>query len=159
MRLALAEAAKAAAAGEVPAGCVIVEPPVAEDGPPESARILGIAHNRTEGRRDATAHAEMLALSAAFKARRNWRLCGARLYATKEPCPMCAGAIVLARVKTVVWGVSDPKRGGGTVFGVFDHPGVNHHPEIVTGVLEAESRAVLKEFFSHRRCEPPRKMV
>ena len=66
---------------------------------------------------------------------------------------MCAGAIVLARVKTVVWGVSDPKRGGGTVFGIFDHPGINHHPEIVSGVLEEESRTVLQEFFRRRRKE------
>ncbi len=66
---------------------------------------------------------------------------------------MCAGAIVLARVKTVVWGVSDPKRGGGTVFGIFDHPGINHHPEIVTGVLEEESRAILQDFFRRRRKE------
>lgn len=66
---------------------------------------------------------------------------------------MCAGAIVLARVKTVVWGVSDPKRGGGTVFGIFDHPGINHHPEILTGVLENESRAILQEFFRRRRKE------
>ena len=66
---------------------------------------------------------------------------------------MCAGAIVLARVKTVVWGVSDPKRGGGTVFGIFDHPGINHHPEIVSGVLEEESRTILQEFFRRRRKE------
>ena len=66
---------------------------------------------------------------------------------------MCAGAIVLARVKTVVWGVSDPKRGGGTTFGIFDHPGINHHPEIVTGVLEAESKAVLQDFFRRRRAD------
>ena len=66
---------------------------------------------------------------------------------------MCAGAIVLARVKTVVWGVSDPKRGGGTVFGIFDHPGINHHPEVVSGVLEEESRTILQEFFRRRRKE------
>jgi len=74
-----------------------------------------------------------------------------RLYVTKEPCPMCAGAIVLARVKTVVWGVSDPKRGGGTVFGIFDHPGINHHPDIVSGIMEEESKSILQRFFKSRR--------
>ena len=161
MRMALREAEKAAADGEVPTGCVIVEPAVLEpahdghpavfDPNPSLARILGRGHNQTEGLSDATAHAEMLALSAAFAAKGNWRLAGARLYVTKEPCPMCAGAIILARVPTVVWGVSDPKRGGGTVFNIFGHPGINHHPEIVTGVLETESLAVLQDFFRRRR--------
>ena len=104
-----------------------------------------------EGLRDATAHAEMLALSAAAEAKGAWRLTGTRLYVTKEPCPMCAGAIILARVSTVVWGVSDPKRGGGTVFGIFDHPGINHHPEIVRGVLADESLEILQGFFRSRR--------
>jgi len=92
-------------------------------------------------------------MSAAFQAKGDWRLTGTRLYVTKEPCPMCAGAIVLARPETVLWGVSDPKRGGGTTFGIFDHPGINHHPQIVTGVLEAEARAVLQAFFQRRRIE------
>ena len=153
MRMALREAEKAAADCEVPTGCVVVEEPESEDAPPSAVRILGRAHNQAEGLSDATAHAEMLALTAAFQARGNWRLTNTRLYVTKEPCPMCAGAIVLARVKTVVWGVSDPKRGGGTVFGIFDHPGINHHPQIVTGVLEEESRTVLQEFFRRRRKE------
>ena len=144
MAMALREAEKAAADGEVPTGCVIVD---AEE------RILGRAHNMTEGLNDATAHAEMLALSAAFAAKGNWRLAGTRLYVTKEPCPMCAGAIILARVAKVIWGVSDPKRGGGTVFKIFEHPGINHHPEIVTGVLEAPCKAVLQEFFRKRRAE------
>ena len=144
MAMALREAERAAQEGEVPTGCVIVD---SED------RILGRAHNMSEGLSDATAHAEMLALSSAFAARGNWRLTGTRLYVTKEPCPMCAGAIILARVPTVVWGVSDPKRGGGTVFNIFGHPGINHHPEIVTGVLEEESRRILQEFFRKRREE------
>lgn len=161
MRMALREAEKAASDGEVPTGCVIVEPAVIEpahdghaavyDQDPVKARILGRAHNQSEGLTDATAHAEMLAMSAAFAAKGNWRLNGARLYVTKEPCPMCAGGIVLARLDAVVWGVSDPKRGGGTVFNIFAHPGINHHPEIVTGVLEGESLSVLKGFFSERR--------
>ena len=163
MRMALREAEKAAADGEVPTGCVIVEPAVIEpahdghaavfDWDPSLARILGRAHNQTEGLSDATAHAEMLAMSAAFQAKGDWRLCGARLYVTKEPCPMCAGGIVLARPAAVVWGVSDPKRGGGTTFGIFGHPGINHHPEVVTGVLEAESKSILQTFFRARRAE------
>ena len=151
MRMALREAEKAAADGEVPTGCVIIEEPEDEFASPSTVRILGRGHNQTEGLADATAHAEMLALSAAFQATGAWRLVNTRLYVTKEPCPMCAGAIVLARVKTVVWGVSDPKRGGGTVFGVFDHPGINHHPDIVSGVLEEESKAILQSFFKSRR--------
>ena len=161
MRMALREAEKAAADGEVPLGCVIVVPAILEpahdghpavyDPDPNAARILGRAHNQTEGLSDATAHAEMLALSSAFAAVGDWRLKDARLYVTKEPCPMCAGAIVLARPASVVWGVSDPKRGGGTVFNIFAHPGINHHPEIVTGVCEAESKSILQSFFRPKR--------
>lgn len=161
MRMALREAERAAEDGEVPLGCVIVEPAVLEpahDGhpavpnpDPAAARILGRAHNQTEMLADATAHAEMLAMAAAFQARGDWRLRGTRLYVTKEPCPMCAGGIVLARIDTVVWGVSDPKRGGGTTFGIFGHAGVNHHPDIVRGVLEAESKNILQQFFRRRR--------
>ena len=144
MEMALREAEKAGADGEVPTGCVIVD---------AEGRILGRAHNQTEGLVDATAHAEMLALSAAFAARGNWRLTGTTLYVTKEPCPMCAGAIVLARPDRVVWGVSDPKRGGSTVFDILRHPGRNHHPEIVAGVLEDRCRAVLVDFFRRRRAD------
>lgn len=142
MEMAIREAQKAADDGEVPTGCVIVD----ADG-----RILGRAHNQSEGLVDATAHAEMLALSAAFGVRGNWRLTGTRLYVTKEPCPMCAGAIVLARVGKVIWGVSDPKRGGSTVFDIFRHPGINHHPELLAGVLEEPCKAVLQDFFRSRR--------
>ena len=165
MKMALREAEKAAADGEVPTGCVIVEPKIIEpahdghdpvfDWDPSVATILGRAHNQSEGLTDATAHAEMLAMSAAFAAKGNWRLVNARLYVTKEPCPMCAGGIVLARPKTVIWGVSDPKRGGGTVFNIFAHPGINHHPEIVTGVLENPCKTVLQEFFNTRRQSRP----
>ena len=163
MRMALREAEKAAADGEVPTGCVIVEPKILEpehdghppvfDDDPLTARILGRAHNQTEMLCDATAHAEMLAMSAAFQAKGDWRLRNARMYVTKEPCPMCAGAIVLARLSTVAWGLSDPKRGGGTEFGIFTHPGINHHPQILTGILEAPCREVLTEFFRKRREE------
>ena len=161
MRMALREAMRAAEEGETPLGCIVVEPAVLEpahdghpavfDHDPSLARILGRGHNQTETLTDATAHAEMLALSAAFQAKASWRLTGARLYVTKEPCPMCAGAIVLARPDVVVWGVSDPKRGGGSVFGIFGHPGMNHHPAIVEGVCEKESKALLQDFFRLRR--------
>lgn len=161
MRMALREAEKAAADGEVPTGAVVVQPAVIEpahdghdaiyDPNPSTARILGRAHNQTEGLQDATAHAEMLALSSAFSAKGSWRLTGTRLYVTKEPCPMCAGGIVLARVDAVVWGLDDMKRGGGSVFDIFAHPGINHHPAVVRGVMEDQCRAVLVDFFRARR--------
>ena len=161
MRLALNEAEKAAAEGEVPAGCIIVEPRVLEpahdghpalyDDDPLAARILGRAHNQTEGLSDATAHAEMLAMASAFAVKGYSRLPGTRLYVTKEPCPMCAGGIVLARPEAVIWGVSDPKRGGETVFGLFNHPGMNHRPKIRRGVLEASGLNLLQNFFKSRR--------
>lgn len=151
MRIALNAARKAAEEGEVPAGCVIVDASSAFPSDPSSARILAVTHNRTESLANATSHAEMLAISEASKALGAWRLCNTRLYVTKEPCPMCAGAIILARIGSVVWGVSDPKRGGGTEFGIFSHKGINHHPEIVTGVLEEESKEVLVDFFRKRR--------
>lgn len=151
MAMALREAEKAAADGEVPTGCVIVEIPEGGVSMPAECRILGRAHNQTEGLTDATAHAEMLALSQAFAAKGNWRLTGSRLYVTKEPCPMCAGAIILARVNTVVWGLDDPKRGGGTTFNIFGHPGINHHPAIIRGILEEPCKAVLQSFFRARR--------
>ena len=153
MAMALREAEKAAADGEVPTGCVIVEMPEGGVSMPAECRILGRAHNQTEGLTDATAHAEMLALSQAFAAKGNWRLTGSRLYVTKEPCPMCAGAIVLGRLDAVVWGASDPKRGGSTVFDIFRHPGINHHPELVPGVMEDACLAVLKDFFRTRRMQ------
>jgi len=151
MAMALREAEKAASDGEVPTGCVIVEMPEGEIAIPAECRILGRAHNQTEQLVDATAHAEMLALSQAFAAKGNWRLTGCRMYVTKEPCPMCAGAIALGRLDAVVWGASDPKRGGSTVFDIFRHPGMNHHPELVPGVMEDACVAVLKDFFRSRR--------
>ena len=161
MAIALREAARSGEDGETPLGCVVVEPAVLEpahdghpavfDPDPLRARILGRGRNQTEMLTDATAHAEMLALSAAFAAKGAWRLTGARLYVTKEPCPMCAGAIVLARIGTVVWGLDDPKRGGATTFNIFGHPGINHHPSVSCGVMEAEAKALLVDFFRSRR--------
>ena len=157
MAMALREAEKAVSDGEVPAGAVVVEPAIIEpahdghppvfDPDPLAATILGRAHNQTEMLADSSAHAEMLALSSAFAAKGAPRLVNAMLFVTKEPCPMCAGAIALARLDSVVWGVDDPKRGGGTVFGIFEHPGMNHHPRIVRGVMEEPCKAVIQEFF------------
>jgi tRNA(adenine34) deaminase len=154
MRLALREATKAADAGEVPTGCVIVQKPQVLDKPLAAVRVFARAHNQTEMLKDATAHAEMIALTQASSALGDWRLTDTILYVTKEPCSMCAGAIVLARVPLVVWGLSDPKRGGHSVFSILNHPGLNHRPELLTGVEEEACKAVLQEFFRARRDEP-----
>ena len=144
MRMALREAERAAEAGEVPCGAIIVK-----DG-----QILGKAHNQTELLKDPTAHAEILAITQAAAALENWRLTDAVLYVTKEPCPMCAGAIVLARLKKVVWGCDDPKRGGArSKFEILDHADLNHRVEIQTGVMEAECKSIIQGFFSERRKE------
>lgn len=153
MRLALREATKAAEDGEVPTGCVIVRQPLKPDQPLAAVNVLGRAYNQTELLKDATAHAEMIALTQASAAFGDWRLTDTILYVTKEPCAMCAGAIILARVPLVVWGLSDPKRGGHSVFSILDHPGLNHRPEILTGVMEPECRAILQDFFRSRREE------
>jgi len=144
MRMALREAERAAEAGEVPCGAIIVK-----DG-----QILGKAHNQTELLKDPTAHAEILAITQAAAALENWRLTDAVLYVTKEPCPMCAGAIVLARLKKVVWGCDDPKRGGArSKFEILDHADLNHRVEIQTGVMEAECKSIIQGFFRERRKE------
>ena len=149
MRLAQAEAAKAEAEGEVPAGCIVVV--AGDDGRP---RVVGRAHNMTEALKDPTAHAEMLAITQATAAVGDWRLENAILYVTKEPCPMCGGAIILARVPFVVWGVDDPKRGAHTVFRMFEHPGVNHHPGVLSGVCRDACLEQLQGFFRSRRKNP-----
>ena len=151
MRLALREAAKAAEAEEVPTGCVIIRQPESPDVPLAAVKVLARAHNQTELLKDATAHAEMIALTQAASALGDWRLTNTILYVTKEPCAMCAGAIVLARVPLVVWGLSDPKRGGHSVFSILNHPGLNHRPELLAGVLEPECRGTLQDFFRERR--------
>jgi tRNA(adenine34) deaminase len=154
MRLALREAGTAAEAGEVPTGCVIIKQPDSDDRPLAAVKVLARAHNQTETLKDATAHAEMIALTQASAALGDWRLTDTILYVTKEPCSMCAGAIVLARVPLVVWGVSDPKRGGHTVFSILDHQGLNHRPQIIRNVLEQECLAMLQSFFRERRANP-----
>ena len=142
MRLALAEARKSAEAGEVPVGAVIVH----------GGHVIGRAHNQVELLKDPTAHAEMIAITQAAAAIGDWRLVETTLYVTKEPCPMCAGAIVLARVPTVVFGVADPQRGGAvSVFTILNHPQLNHRPEVIQGVLEDDCREMLQGFFRQRR--------
>jgi len=149
MRLALREAERAAEAGEVPTGCVIVRP--SQHSIEVLPRVLARAHNQTEMLKDPTAHAEILAITQAAAALGDWRLTDTILYVTKEPCAMCAGAIVLARVPLVVWGLSDPKRGGHSVFSILNHEGLNHRPEIVAGVLETECREMFQSFFREKR--------
>jgi tRNA(adenine34) deaminase len=142
MRLALAEAAAAAGHGDVPIGAV-----VARDGEP-----LATAGNERELRKDPTAHAEVLALRAAAARLGGWRIPDSVLYVTLEPCAMCAGAIVLARVPRVVYGAPDPKAGAaGSVLDVLGEPRLNHHPRVEAGLLAEESSRLLSAFFADRR--------
>ena len=142
MGLALEQARRAESHGDVPIGAAILR-----EGEP-----LALAGNERELRRDPTAHAEMLAIRAAAHALGGWRLPDTVLYVTLEPCAMCAGAIVLARIPTVVIGAADPKGGAaGTVMDVLDQPILNHRPEVVRGVREEESATLLREFFEARR--------
>jgi tRNA(adenine34) deaminase len=142
MKLAIEEARRAEGHGDVPIGAAIFR-----DG-----ELLARAGNERELRRDPTAHAEMLAIRGAAEALGGWRLPGTVLYVTLEPCAMCAGAIVLARIPTVVFGTPDPKAGAaGSVLQVLTEPALNHRPEVVAGVREAECAALLREFFANRR--------
>jgi tRNA(adenine34) deaminase len=142
MRRALEEARRAAEAGEVPVGAV-----VALDG-----RVIASAANRTITDGDPTAHAEMVALRAAAKTLGNYRLAGATLYVTLEPCAMCAGALVHARVARLVYGCDDPKVGAvNWCLRVLEHPMLNHRVEVTSGVLADESAAMLRGFFASRR--------
>lgn len=155
MRLALRQAERAAACEEVPTGCVIVRQPTGENLPLAAVKVLGRAHNQTKMLKDATAHAEMIALTQAAAALGDWRLTDTILYVTKEPCAMCAGAIVLARVPLVVWGASDPKRGGQSLFSILAHENLNHRPTIIRDILQSECLAILQNFFMERRQAPP----
>lgn len=142
MRMALREAEAAAAEGEVPVGAVIVK-----DG-----RILGRAHNLRETLSDPTAHAEILAITQASEALEAWRLEGAVVYVTLEPCPMCAGALVQARVKRLVYGAADPKAGAcGTLYNIVCDERLNHRLEVTAGVLADEARELLQKFFKKKR--------
>ncbi len=143
MRRAIAEAERALAHDDVPVGAVILGP----DGEP-----IGAGHNERELRQDPTAHAEMLALREAATAVGSWRVLDSVLYVTLEPCAMCAGAIVLARVPRVVFGTTDPKAGAaGSVLDVLAEPRLNHRPAVSGGVLAPECAALLVEFFRARR--------
>ncbi len=142
MQIALEEAHAAARAGEVPVGAVLV----AED------RIVGRGANRTIRDCDPTAHAEIVALREAAKAAGNYRLAGATLYVTMEPCAMCAGALVQARIGRLVYGADDPKGGAvRTCLRVLDAPALNHRVEVTSGVLAEECAGVLQSFFAARR--------
>jgi tRNA(adenine34) deaminase len=141
MDLALAQAALAASEGEVPIGAVICR----------GNELVAAAHNQREGAKNALAHAEILAIDAACKKLGGWRLHECVLYVTLEPCPMCAGAILNARLRRVIYGAADPKAG---CFGsVTDFAGMpfNHHPEITAGIRESECAAILKDFFATLR--------
>ena len=142
MERALADARLAADVGEVPVGAVIVRDGV----------LVAHANNRTVRDQDATAHAESLAIRDACAVLRSWRLDGCTLYVTLEPCAMCAGALVLARVDRVVFGAWDDKAGmAGSVGDVLRHPRLNHHPEVRGGVCDDEAGALLRTFFAARR--------
>jgi tRNA(adenine34) deaminase len=143
---ALRLAERAAEAGEVPVGAVIVK-----DG-----RILARAHNQVETLRDATAHAEMIAITQAAEALENWRLEGAELFVTLEPCAMCAGALVLSRVARIVYGADDPVAGAcGSVFNIVSEKRLNHRIPVVKGVRADRCGELLKGFFRSRRRERP----
>jgi tRNA(adenine34) deaminase len=142
MRLALGLAERAADNEEVPVGCVIVHDGI----------VVGRGHNQTEGLQDATAHAEILAIGAASNTLGSWRLNECTMYVTLEPCAMCAGAIVLARLGRLVYGARDPKAGAcGSVLDVIHEPRLNHRVEVFEGVLEEECGAILREFFKRKR--------
>jgi len=142
MRLALAEARSAAKADEVPVGAVVVK----------EGKVIGRGRNRLRELKDPTAHAEMLAIQNAARVLKNERLLGTMLVTTLEPCPMCAGAIVLARVSHVIFAAPDFRAGaGGSLMNVLNHPGLNHRVLVTGGVLEGTSRQLLQRFFKAKR--------
>jgi tRNA(adenine34) deaminase len=142
MREALRQAQKANEAGEVPVGAVIVQ----------AGKIIGRAHNQVELLKDATAHAEMLALTQAEAAVGDWRLTECDLYVTKEPCAMCAGALVHTRIRRVIFGCTDPVAGAaGSVMNLLQMPVLNHRCDIASGVLQEECATILQDFFRKRR--------
>jgi tRNA(adenine34) deaminase len=142
MRLALAQARRAQEHDDVPIGAVVVR----------DDDVIAAAHNERELRKDPTAHAEVLAVRAASEALGSWRLDGCTLYVTLEPCPMCAGALVLARVKRLVYGPQDPKAGAAyTLYNIVQDPRLNHEVEIVAGIEEEACAELLRGFFQSRR--------
>jgi tRNA(adenine34) deaminase len=146
MRIALDQAQNAWLVGEVPVGAVIMRRSA------DGMQVIATGYNRPITEHDPTAHAEIVALRHAATLLSNYRLPECELYVTLEPCAMCAGAIVLARVPTVVFGAADPKAGAaGSVLDVLAEPALNHRPEVVTGVREGECAELLREFFAARR--------
>ena len=142
MELALAEARRAETHGDVPIGAAVLR----------AGELLAAAGNERELRRDPTAHAEVLAIRAAAAALGGWRLADTTLYVTLEPCAMCAGAIVLARIPTVVFAAPDPKAGAaGSILDVLAEPALNHRPQVIPGIRAAESATLLRNFFAARR--------
>lgn len=142
MKLALNEAEAARIEGEVPVGAVIVH----------GQRVIAAAHNQREQLRDPTAHAEMIAITQAAASLGDWRLEGCALYVTLEPCPMCAGAIVQARIPLVVYGADDPKAGGvRTLFQLLEDDRLNHRADVVSGVLSQQCGEILSDFFRRQR--------
>jgi tRNA(adenine34) deaminase len=142
MRLAIGEARRALAEDEVPVGAVIVH----------EGRVIAAAHNQREQLRDPTAHAEMIAITQAAAELESWRLEGCTLYVTLEPCPMCAGAIVQARIPRVVYGATDPKAGAvQSLFELLGDKRLNHQAEVVAGVLAAGCGELLSQFFQRQR--------
>jgi tRNA(adenine34) deaminase len=142
MQLALEQAREAATADEAPVGAVIVS----------SGRVIAVARNEREALRDPTAHAEMVAITQAAAALQNWRLENCTLYVTLEPCPMCAGAIVLARIPRVVFGARDPKGGAvRSLYQLLEDDRLNHRVDVVEGVLSEPCGMVLSEFFKEKR--------
>lgn len=143
MRAALAEADLAPAGGDVPIGAVVLD---------EAQQVIGRGHNVREAAGDPVGHAEILALREAGLARGGWRLSGCSLVVTLEPCAMCAGASVLARVDRIVYAADDPKAGAvGSLWDLPRDQRLNHRPEVVSGILAAESSALLEKFFASRR--------
>lgn len=143
MRLALEEAQKAYDLEEVPIGAVLVD---------SEGEVVARGHNMREVWHDATAHAEMIAIREACAKEGRWRLSGLTLYVTIEPCPMCAGAIVMSRVDRVVYGSTDARAGAcESVFNIPGNPTLNHRPVITAGVLQAECAGIMKRFFKMRR--------
>jgi len=142
MRRALAEARQAFDEGEVPVGAIVVH----------EGRVIAAAHNQREALNDPSAHAEMIAITQAAEALGSWRLLECTLYVTLEPCPMCAGAIVQARIPTVVYGAADPKGGAcHTLYQITTDPRLNHQAAVLGGVLRDECREILQAFFGQQR--------
>jgi tRNA(adenine34) deaminase len=142
MQLALAEAEQARAAGEVPVGAVIVH----------GDRVVASAHNQREQLRDPTAHAEMIAITQAAESVGGWRLDGCRLYVTLEPCPMCAGAILQARISQLIYGAADPKAGAvESLYHLLSDSRLNHQTQFTSGILAIPCAKILTEFFRSQR--------